>query len=170
MKMEKLNVLIRAEQLSNDIWPIVHQWGAFARDTVGKQMVRAADSIGANIAESFGRFHFGEKINFLYYARGSLFETKYWINQCHNRGLIDTKTYTKLTSQLEIIGKQLNSLIKTTKSARNSGQVLKETQELYQTKSDSHLLTSTDKLAWLDTQIPKYQLPITPQREARWKI
>lgn len=118
MKMEKLKVLIRAEQLSNDIWPVVHQWGAFARDTVGKQMVRAADSIGANIAESFGQFHFGEKI----------------------------------------------------KSARNSGQVLKETQELYQTKNNSHLPISLDKLAWLDTQITKYQIPITPQREARWKI
>src|SRR5438128_2308749 len=42
--------------LSNYVWAIVVTWNYFAKDTVGKQFVRAVDSISANIAEGFGRF------------------------------------------------------------------------------------------------------------------
>ncbi len=77
---EDLRVLKTAEEIADAIWKQTTQWNEYARDVVGKQLARAADSIGANIAESFGRFHFGEKLQFLYFARGSLFETKYWLN------------------------------------------------------------------------------------------
>ncbi len=80
LKFEELRVLQAAEAVADGIWRQVVRWGSFARDTVGKQMARAGDSIGANIAEAYGRFHYGEKLQFLYYARGSLFETKYWLN------------------------------------------------------------------------------------------
>jgi len=75
--LEDLRVLAMAESVADAIWGQVARWNEFSRDTVGKQVVRAVDSIGANIAEGFGRFNFGEKLQFLYYARGSLFETKY---------------------------------------------------------------------------------------------
>ena len=52
---EKLHVYRLAEALADGIWAVVLGWNYFARDTVGKQMVRAADSIGANIAEGTGR-------------------------------------------------------------------------------------------------------------------
>lgn len=39
------------------------------------QLVDAAVSMGSNIAEGFGRYHFREYINFLYYTRGSIDET-----------------------------------------------------------------------------------------------
>ncbi|MCA9968377.1 MAG: four helix bundle protein, partial [Anaerolineales bacterium] len=51
-------------------------------------LVRATDSIGANIAEAYGRYHYGEKLRFLYYARGSLYETRYWLRQALKRELI----------------------------------------------------------------------------------
>ena len=70
---EDLRVLKAAEEIADSIWKRVVRWEEFARDVVGKQLARAADSIGANIAEAFGRFHFGEKLQFLYFARGSLF-------------------------------------------------------------------------------------------------
>ena len=73
------------------IWKRVVQWDEFAKDVVGKQMARSADFIGANIAESFGRFNFGEKLQFLYYSRGSIFETKYWLNRTQVRGLDDIR-------------------------------------------------------------------------------
>lgn len=85
---EDLQVLQVAEQLADDIWQHVSQWESFAQETVGKQLVRAVDSIGANIAEAFGRYHYGEKLQFLYYARGSLFESKYWINRTKQRNLL----------------------------------------------------------------------------------
>lgn len=86
--LEDLRVLGMAEGIADSIWGQVVRWDEFARDTVGKQVVRAADSIGANTAEGFGRFNFGEKLQFLYYARGSLFETKYWLNRMLARNLM----------------------------------------------------------------------------------
>ncbi|MBW2171114.1 MAG: four helix bundle protein [Deltaproteobacteria bacterium] len=56
--------------------------------TIGKQLVRAADSISANLAEGHGRYHFNDRLNFCYYARGSLEETKSWISKATRRGLM----------------------------------------------------------------------------------
>ena len=52
---ERLQVYQLSEKIADNIWNIVGTWNTFARDTVGKQIVRAADSIGANIAEGSGR-------------------------------------------------------------------------------------------------------------------
>ncbi len=71
-ELEKTRVYVEAAEFADLIWEDVMQWGEFARDTIGKQFVRAADSIGANTAESYGRYHWSDKLNFLYYARGSL--------------------------------------------------------------------------------------------------
>ena len=86
--LEDVRILQTAESIVDSIWAPVAQWDEFAKDTVGTQLIRAADSIGANIAESFGRFHYGQKIEFLYYARGSLFESKYWHNRVLQRQLM----------------------------------------------------------------------------------
>ena len=52
---EKPQVYQLSEKIADSIWNIVSTWNHFARDTVGRQLVRAADSIGANIAEGSGR-------------------------------------------------------------------------------------------------------------------
>ena len=52
---EKLQVYQLSEKLADNVWNIVIAWDSFARDTVGKQIVRAADSIGANISEGSSR-------------------------------------------------------------------------------------------------------------------
>ena len=64
--LTELWVFQKAEELAEAVWKLVMDWNSFAKNTVGEQLVRAVDSIGANIAEAFGRFHYGEKINFLY--------------------------------------------------------------------------------------------------------
>ena len=50
MVFEDLKVLQSAERVADSIWKQVSRWDKFARDVVGKQMARAADSVGANIA------------------------------------------------------------------------------------------------------------------------
>ena len=77
--LEERRMYRHAEDFAEKIWDLVSGWDWFARRNVGSQFVRAADSIGANIAEAGGRFHPGDVKNFLYYARGSLRETKYWL-------------------------------------------------------------------------------------------
>jgi four helix bundle protein len=123
---EDLRTLKAAEESADKIWKQVVQWDEFARDVVGKQMAKAADSLGANIAESFGRFNFGEKLQFLYYARGSLFETKYWLNRAKVRELMSSSDVQEYISRLTDIAKQLNAFAESLKSQRSSGKTIRE--------------------------------------------
>jgi four helix bundle protein len=123
---EDLRVLQSAEGCADKIWKQIVQWDEFAKDVVGKQMARAMDSIGANIAESFGRFNFGEKLQFLYYARGSLFETKYWLNRAKTRTLMSDQDVQEYTSRLTDIAKQLNSFAESLKTQRSGGKTVRE--------------------------------------------
>jgi len=107
--LEDLQVLKVAEVICDSIWKNVEGWNEFAKDVVGKQITRSADSIGANIAESFGRFNFGEKLQFLYYARGSLFETKYWLNRTQTRGLMKAEEIRGYAEGLTALARQLNA-------------------------------------------------------------
>jgi len=111
-RIEDLEVYMLAEDLSNEIWDITTQWDFFAKDTVGKQICRAADSISANIAEGYGRFHFKENKNFCYYSRGSILETKSFLRKMKHRGLVSEEIYTRLFNKLEIIHIKLNAYLK----------------------------------------------------------
>jgi four helix bundle protein len=95
----------------SDKWFVVLEWDYFAKDTLGKQLVRAADSIGAKIAEGFGKYHYKENKNFCYFSRGSLTETKGWLNKAHTRKLI-SGSYTEYLTRLNSIYLKLNSHIK----------------------------------------------------------
>jgi four helix bundle protein len=115
---EDLQVLKSAEEIADSIWKKVVEWDEFAKDVVGKQMTRSVDSIGANISESFGRYNFGEKLQFLYYSRGSLFETKYWLNRTRARGLMDTADVQKYVNGLTSLARQLNTFASGLKGVR----------------------------------------------------
>ena len=120
--LEDVRVLKNVEQVADAIYKVASQWDDFATDVVGKQISRAADSIGANIAESFGRFHFGEKIQFLYYARGSVFETKYWLNRASARELMSSSDSQGYVTRLTEIARQLNLYVSSLKGQR-SGEI-----------------------------------------------
>src|SRR3989339_635850 len=101
MKLEELQVYQLAMEMAEKIWIIVVNWNYFEKDTIGKQFVRAADSIAANLSEGFGRYFYKENKQFCYYSRGSLFETKTWLRKAFNRKLIEEATYFKLSNDLE---------------------------------------------------------------------
>lgn len=111
-RLEDLELYQLAESFSDEIWFIVLEWDYFAKDTLGKQLVRSADSIGANIAEGFGRYHFKENKNFCYFSRGSLVETKGWINKAKTRNLISNSQYSDYLNKLSTIHLKLNIYIK----------------------------------------------------------
>jgi four helix bundle protein len=129
---EDLRILQSAEGCADKIWKQVVQWDEFAKDVVWKQMARAMDSIGANIAESYGRFNFGEKLQFLYYARGSLFETKYWLNRAKTRDLMPSSDVQEYVSRLTDIAKQLNSFAESLKSQHSGGKTVRELAAEYE--------------------------------------
>ena len=86
-RIEDLEIYTLSEAFADEIWFIVAEWDYFVKDTVGKQLARAADSISANIAEGFGRYHYKENKNFCYFSRGSVIETKSWIKKSNTRRL-----------------------------------------------------------------------------------
>lgn len=87
---EKLRVYRLSEKLADELWNIVIRWGYFERDTVGRQLVRAGDSVGANIAEGTGRGRYLDNKRFVRMARGSLNETQHWLRRAHGRRLLQT--------------------------------------------------------------------------------
>ena len=87
---ESLQVYQLAERLADEIWNVVGGWDDFAKATVGRQIVRAADSIGANIAEGSGRGSFQDNRRFIRMARGSLNETQHWLRRAYKRTLLTT--------------------------------------------------------------------------------
>ena len=114
MKLEELKVYQESMELGEKVWNLVIKWDNFSKDTMGKQLVKAADSIAANMSEGFGRYHFREKKNFGYYSRGSLYETKTWITKANNRGLIRDKDCNQYVGVINDIGIKLNNYIKAT--------------------------------------------------------
>ncbi len=101
--------------LSNYVWDIVMTWDYLARDTIGKQFIRAIDSISANIAEGFGRHGKNDKIKFFYYSFGSLKESFDWNEKAKTRNLLTREQYEHIFSELKKLPREINHLIKFTR-------------------------------------------------------
>jgi four helix bundle protein len=101
-----------AEKLADEIWKIVDEWNQFAKDTVGKQIVRAADSIGANIAEGSGRGSYQDNRRFIRMARGSLNETQHWLRRAYKRTLLTKEQVNRLKPIIDELAPKLNSYLR----------------------------------------------------------
>ena len=112
LKFEDLRVFKSAEAFADEVWDIVGDWEMFAKLTVGKQLVRSADSIGANIAEGTGRGASKDNPRFVRMARGSFNEAKYWVRRASRRNLIKPEEADKLNRMIEDIGPSLNAYLK----------------------------------------------------------
>lgn len=109
---ENLAVYQLSEQIADAVWGIVMQWDNLARDTLGKQLIRSADSIGANIAEGEGRGSFKENQRFVRIARGSLNETKHWLRRAYSRKLLEQEQVAVLKPLLDELAPRLNAYLK----------------------------------------------------------
>ena len=112
VSFEDLQVYQLAEALADDVWCIVVAWDAFARDTVGKQLVKAADSIGANIAEGTGRGSYQDNRRFIRIARGSLYETRHWLRRAYKRKLLSDEQIGKLKPIIQDLSPKLNAYLR----------------------------------------------------------
>jgi four helix bundle protein len=112
-RYRELLVYRRARSLAALLNSAVADWGSFARWSLGIQLVRAADSIGANIAEAHGRATLADQRRLLHIARGSLLEAEHWIDVAHERDLLDAAA---LEPKVVELAKLLNGLIRSTPS------------------------------------------------------
>ncbi len=108
---ENLEVYQLSERLADEIWKIVKRWRGVALFTVGKQLVRAADSIGANIAEGVGRGSFKDNRRFVRIGRGSLYEVKHWLRRAYRRNLLAEADVKRLKPMMDELAPRLNAYL-----------------------------------------------------------
>lgn len=111
---DKLQVYILSEGLADQIWDAVVTWEGFARDTVGRQIVRAADSVGANLAEGTSGT-FVENCKYIRIARGSLYETRHFLRRAYHRHLLTKVQVEKLKSLVAELDPRLNAYLNAVK-------------------------------------------------------
>ncbi len=108
---EKLRIYELSELVADRLWDVVSGWDPFAKDTIGKQIVRAADSVGANIAEGLGRGSDGDHARFIKIARGSLNEVRHFLRRAHKRNLLDEETTLALKPLMDELSPKLNAYL-----------------------------------------------------------
>ena len=108
---EKLRVYQLPEELADGIWQLTLSWEHFAMDTIGKQIVRGADSIGANIAEGVGRGSFQDNRRFVRNARGSLYETKHGLRRAYSRRLLTDSQVERIKPLIDELTPKLNAYL-----------------------------------------------------------
>jgi four helix bundle protein len=109
---ESLRVYLLSERVADAIWDVVVAWPGFAKFGLGKQLVRAADSIGANIAEGVGRGTYQDNRRFVRCARGSLNETQHWLRRAYRRKLLNESQIGILSPMVDELGPRLNAYLK----------------------------------------------------------
>ncbi len=112
LKLNDIEAYKIAFHLSNYVWNIIIKWDYFAKQTVGEQFVTSIDSISANIAEGFGRYNKKDKIKFYRYSFGSTKESYDWNEKSKIRNLLTNEEYNFIFSQLDLLPKSINTLIK----------------------------------------------------------
>ena len=114
LQLNQITAYTKAFRLSNEVWELVCGWENFAKYTIGQQFVDAIDSISANIAEGFGRYHKKDKVKFYYYSFGSVKECLDWNEKAKVRKLISEQDYAKIFETLQNLPKEIHQLIKFT--------------------------------------------------------
>ena len=120
MKLEDLQVYQISMKLADEVHDQVMEWDNFHKFSTGTQLLDAADSVSANISEGYGRFHYKDHKNFLYFSRGSLSETKTWLTKAVNRKLISEDRFSDLINRYNSLGVKLNNYINTIGTSGNS--------------------------------------------------
>jgi four helix bundle protein len=93
-------------------YQMISHWGNFEKNTIGYQLIRAVDSIPANISEGYGRYYFKDQRRFCYIARGSIYEVRTWLNKARSRIPDDEKKINEIIILINTLHKKLNAYIK----------------------------------------------------------
>lgn len=106
-----LEVWKKSRALRNNIATLVKSFPAEEKYRLTDQIIRSSRSIGNNIAEGHGRFHYIDSARFLNNARGSASETIDHLIIALDSNFINEATYTSFKYDCEECMKMLNGYI-----------------------------------------------------------
>lgn len=120
IQLKDLDVYKVARELSSEAWGIYKRLDWQDKKIIGDQFITAIDSVGANIAEGYRRFHYLDKIKFYYIARASLCEAcEHWTELLFEREKINKKELTSLQNLNIKLTYKLNFFIEATYNAKD---------------------------------------------------
>lgn len=120
MELKDLEIYKLAAEICREAWKIYVKFTWQDKKIIGDQWITSVDSIGANIAEGFGRYHYLDKNKFNYNARASLLESTHWIQLLRERGKIDEEEFKSIETKLKLLHLKLNIYIRSTKQLKNT--------------------------------------------------
>jgi four helix bundle protein len=122
IELKDLEVYQLSRKLSSIAWKIFCRMNFEDKKHIGDQFLSSVDSIGANIAEGYGRFHYLDKVRFYYNSRGSHFEAfTHWLELLIEREKISRNEFDSINETAHILQIKLNNFIKSTaKNVRNN--------------------------------------------------
>lgn len=131
--IEEMEFFILYESVTDKIWDLACNWPRFAQNTIGEQIVEAADSINANLVEGDGRYTQPDSIRFFIIARGSAREARLWLRRAIKRTLLDAELGERMIADLEKATKLLNLFI----NYRRSAKFAKESRAIYGVEAEA---------------------------------
>jgi four helix bundle protein len=152
--IEEMEVFRRYVSVADWVWDEVVKWAPLAADTVGKQLVRAMDSVGANLVEGDGRHGSQDALRFFIVARASAREARYWLNRAMVRSLIGEREGKAKIAEIVGATQLLNRLIAYRRGIVQADRVREESELTYLV--DSQLLLSEDPFTFLGEEMGDY--------------
>jgi four helix bundle protein len=108
----------KARKIVEVVYKITDRFPSDEKYGIISQLRRAACSITANIAEGFGRYHYGDKRKFYLQARGSLNEVQNFLILAKDLNYLKKEEIKKIWNLTKNTEKLLNGLIKATNKKR----------------------------------------------------
>lgn len=108
---EDLEIYKMALALAKDIYSKTRDFPKAEVFGMTDQIRRSVASVGANIAEGFGRYHYKDKLLFMYNARGSLYETRHFIALAKEVGYLNEQFKLEVNNRIDTLSIKLNNFI-----------------------------------------------------------
>jgi four helix bundle protein len=120
--LKDLEIYQLARKLSSIAWKIYTRLSYQEKKVWGDQMLESVDSVGANIAEGYGRFHYLEKVRFYFIARASLSEGKdHWLDLGLERGIVTPEEWDEICIIHKPLQIKLNNTITKSYESKKGG-------------------------------------------------
>jgi four helix bundle protein len=122
IELKNLEVYQLSRKLSSIAWGIFCRMDFLDKKHIGDQFLRSVDSVGANIAEGYGRYHYLDKVRFYYNSRASHYEAfTHWLELLMEREKISDDEFESISETALKLQVKLNNFItSTTKNARKN--------------------------------------------------